>query len=165
MTTDTRPWLKHYPEGVPANIDPNEYPTLVDYIKTKCNEFKKRPAFSCMGKVITYGEVDKLSDQFGAYLLSRGLEPGDRVAIMMPNLLQYPIALFGCLKAGMIIVNTNPLYTPREMEHQFNDSGASAIVVLANMASKVEEVLPKTKIKHVIVTQMGDLHDSIYRRR
>ena len=157
MTVDSRPWLKHYSDGVPANIDPNEYPTLVDYIRTKCQEFKKRKAFSCMGKELTYGEVDKLSDQFGAYLLSRGLEVGDRVAIMMPNLLQYPIALFGCLKAGMIIVNTNPLYTPREMEHQFTDSQVKAVIIAENFASNLESMLSKTQIKTIITTSIGEL--------
>ena len=157
MTIESRPWLKHYSEGVPANIDPNEYPTLVDYIKTKCQEFKKRKAFSCMGKELTYGEVDVLSDHFGAYLLSRGLEAGDRVAIMMPNLIQYPIALFGCLKAGMIIVNTNPLYTPREMEHQFTDSQVKGIIIAENFAANLETILGKTQIKTIIKTSIGEL--------
>ena len=110
-----------------------------------------------MGKELTYGEVDKLSDQFGAYLLSRGLEVGDRVAIMMPNLLQYPIALFGCLKAGMIIVNTNPLYTPREMEHQFTDSQVKAVIIAENFASNLESMLSKTQIKTIITTSIGEL--------
>ncbi len=161
MTTESRPWLKHYPEGVPANIDPSEYPTLADYIRTKCTEHKKRKAFSCMGKEMTYGEVDKLSDQFGAYLLSRGLEPGDRVAIMMPNLLQYPIALFGCFKAGIIIVNTNPMYTPREMEHQFTDSQVKGVIIAENFAANLESILGKTQIKTIITTSIGELLGSL----
>ena len=157
MTIESRPWLKHYSEGVPVNIDPTEYATLVDYIRTKCQEYKKRKAFSCMGKELSYGEVDKLSDQFGAYLLSRGLEAGDRVAIMMPNLLQYPIALFGCLKAGMIIVNTNPLYTPREMEHQFTDSQVKCVIIAENFAANLESILSKTQVKTIITTSIGEL--------
>lgn len=154
---DLRPWLKHYPSGVPANINTEEYPTLVDYVKAKCKEYGKRKAFSCMGKEITYAEVDKLSDQFGAYLLSRGLEAGDRIAIMMPNLLQYPIAMFGCLKAGLIVVNTNPLYTPREMEHQFTDSQVKGVIIAENFAANLEKVLPKTQIKTIITTSIGEL--------
>ncbi len=157
MTNDSRPWLKHYPQGVPANIDPDQYPTLVNYITSKCNEYKKRKAFSCMGKSLTYGEVDKLSDDFGAYLLSRGLEVGDRIAIMMPNLLQYPIALFGCLKAGLIIVNTNPLYTKREMEHQFTDSQVKGVIIAENFAANLEGILSKTQIKTIITTSIGEL--------
>ncbi len=153
----TRTWLKNYPTGVPANIDVDKYPTLVDYITKKCTEFAKRPAFSCMGKTMTYKEVNTLSDQFGAYLNSRGLLPGDRVAIMMPNLLQYPIALFGCLKAGLTIVNTNPLYTPREMEHQFVDSEVKGIVIAENFAANLEKVLSETSISTIITTSIGEL--------
>lgn len=156
MSSD-RPWLQIYPSGVPANIDPDKYNTVVDYIKETTKKFGKRPAFSCMGKELTFKEFDDLSTRFGAYLQSRGLEPGDKVVIMMPNLLQYPIALFGILKAGLILVNTNPLYTPREMEHQFNDSGAKGIVILENFASKLESILDKTKIKTIIVTSIGEM--------
>jgi long-chain acyl-CoA synthetase len=155
--TEFRPWLKNYPHGVPANINPEEYPTLMDMLKESFVKYADQTAYSCMGKSMTYAQVDHYSDQFGAYLLSRGLEPGDKVAIMMPNLLQYPIALFGCLKAGLIVVNTNPLYTPREMEHQFKDSGAKAVVILENFAANLEKVLPHTQIKTVILTSIGEL--------
>ena len=154
---ENRPWLKHYPAGVPVNINPDEFPTVVDYIREKCKTYAKSKAFSCMGKELTYAEIDKLSDQFGAYMLSRGLEAGDRVALMMPNLLQYPIALFGCLKAGLVIVNTNPLYTPREMEHQFTDSQVKGIVIAENFAANLEKILPKTQIKLIITTTIGEL--------
>lgn len=149
--------MKHYPSGVPANINTDEYPTLVDYIRAMCQKYAKRKAFSCMGKELTYGQVDKMSDQMGAYLLSRGLEPGDRVAIMMPNILQYPIAMFGCIKAGLIVVNTNPLYTPREMEHQFTDSQVKGIIIAENFAANLEKILPKTLIKMIITTSIGEL--------
>ncbi len=161
MNNESRPWLKHYPSGVAANIDPDGYANLVEYIREKCQEYKKRKAFSCMGKELTYGEVDKLSDQFGAYLLSRGLEAGDRVAIMMPNTLQYPITLFGCLKAGLVIVNTNPLYTPREMEHQFTDSQVKGIIIAENFAANLEKIINKTQIKTIITTSIGELLGSI----
>lgn len=161
MNTESRPWLKHYPSGVAANIDADGYSTLVEYISEKFKEYKKRKAFSCMGKELTYGEIDKLSDQFGAYLLSRGLEAGDRVAIMMPNTLQYPIALFGCLKAGLVIVNTNPLYTPREMEHQFTDSQVKGIIIAENFAANLEKVIGKTQIKTVITTSIGEMLGAI----
>ena len=115
---DEKPWLSLYPKGVPANIDADSYPTLTAMLDETFKKFKNRPAFSCMGKTLSFAEVDQLSTQFGAYLHSRGLQPGDRIALMMPNLAQYPIALFGALRAGLVIVNTNPLYTPREMLHQ-----------------------------------------------
>ncbi len=155
--TDTRPWLKNYPSGVPANVDIEKFESLVDYITKTCEQYAKRPAFACMGKSLTYKEVDVLSNQFGAYLTSRGLEPGDKVALMMPNLLQYPIALFGCLKAGITIVNTNPLYTPREMEHQFVDSDVKGIVIAENFAANLEKILPSTSIKTIITTSIGEM--------
>ena len=114
MSSD-RPWLKNYPSGVPANINPDAYPTLVSMFDETFSKYGKLPAFTCMGKSMSFEELDKKSTQFGAYLQSRGLEPGDKIALMMPNMLQYPIALFGALRAGLIVVNTNPLYTPREM--------------------------------------------------
>ncbi|MBT8233004.1 MAG: AMP-binding protein [Saprospiraceae bacterium] len=154
---NSRPWTAVYPSGIPANIDPTVYPTILEYLKDTCEKYKKKPAFSFMGKEITYGELDKKSTDFGAYLQSRGLEPGDKVAIMLPNLLQYPIALFGILKAGLIVVNTNPLYTPREMEHQFSDSGAKAILILENFVSKLEQIIQKTSIKVVISTSIGGM--------
>jgi len=156
MSTE-RPWLSIYPGGIPANIDPDAYTSVVDFVSQKSQEHKKKPAFSLMGTELTYGEVDKLSTQFGAYLQSRGLERGDKFAIMMPNLLQYPIALIGALKAGLIVVNTNPLYTPREMEHQFTDSEVKGIVIAENFASNLEKILDKTSIKVIITTTIGEM--------
>ena len=154
---EQRPWSNFYPKGVAANIDENSYPTIVDYVKDRCTTFKKRPAFACMGTELTYGQIDKLSDQFGAYLQYRGLETGDKVALMMPNCLQYPVALFGCLKAGLIVVNTNPLYTPREMEHQFTDSHVKAVVIAENFCANLEKVLDKTSISTIITTTIGEM--------
>ena len=156
MNSD-RPWLKNYPSGVPANIDSEKYESVVEYIKSTCEKFANNPAFSSMGVELTYKQVDKLSTNFGAYLLSRGLEPGDKIAIMLPNLLQYPIALFGALKAGLIVVNTNPLYTPREMKHQFNDSGCKAIVILENFGANLEKILPDTELKVIITASIGGM--------
>lgn len=155
--SDDRPWLKNYPSGVPANINPAEYSCLIEMFEETFEKYRKLPAFTCMGKSITFDQLDKMSKQFGAYLLSRGLEPGDKVALMMPNLLQYPIALFGALRAGLVIVNTNPLYTPREMKHQFSDSGAKAIVIAENFAANLEKIIHDTSIKTVIVTSIGEL--------
>ncbi len=154
---EERPWLKLFPSGVPANIDADSYPTVMSLVSEAFTKYKSLPAYTCMGKDITFGQVDKLSTQFGAYLLSRGLEPGDKVALMMPNLLQYPIALFGVLKAGLVVVNTNPLYTPREMKHQFVDSEAKAIVIAENFAANLESILPDTQIKTVIITSIGEM--------
>lgn len=155
--SDDRPWLKNYPSGVPANINPNEYQNLVEMFEETFEKYRKLPAFQCMGKSITFDQLDKMSTQFGAYLLSRGLEPGDKIALMMPNLLQYPIALFGALRAGLVIVNTNPLYTPREMKHQFSDSGAKAIVIAENFAANLEKIIHDTPIKTVILTSIGEM--------
>lgn len=155
--SDDRPWLKNYPSGVPANINPNEYQNLVEMFEETFEKYRKLPAFQCMGKSITFDQLDNMSKQFGAYLLSRGLEPGDKIALMMPNLLQYPIALFGALRAGLVIVNTNPLYTPREMKHQFSDSGAKAIVIAENFAANLEKIIHDTPIKTVIVTSIGEM--------
>ncbi|MFK7775381.1 MAG: AMP-binding protein [Saprospiraceae bacterium] len=155
--SEDRPWLKNYPSGVPANINPEEYQNLVEMFEETFEKYRKLPAFTCMGKSITFDQLDKMSKQFGSYLLSRGLEPGDKVALMMPNLLQYPIALFGALRAGLVIVNTNPLYTPREMKHQFSDSGAKAIVIAENFAGNLEKIIHDTSIKTVIVTSIGEL--------
>ena len=152
-----RPWAGHYAKGVPANIDDSGLTTVVDYITGLCGKYKSKKAFSSMGKEITYKQLDTMSSHFGAYLHSRGLEPGDKIAIMLPNLLQYPIALIGALKAGLIVVNTNPLYTPREMEHQFNDSEVKSIVILENFAHNLEKILPKTAIKTIIVTSIGEM--------
>lgn len=154
---DQRPWLKNYPSGIPANIDHTKYETLVDFLSECFQKYESLNAFECMGKRLTYREVDKLSTQFGAYLHSRGLQPGDKIALMMPNMLQYPIAVFGALKAGLIIVNTNPLYTPREMLFQFEDSGVKGIVILENFAANLESVLPKTNIDTVIISSIGEM--------
>lgn len=156
--TQTRPWLKHYPPGVPHDINPDAYSSLAALIDEGFQQFSTSPAYACMGKEITFGELDKLSQQFASFLQNDlKLQQGDRVAIQMPNLLQYPIAMFGALRAGMTVVNTNPLYTPREMQHQFKDSGAKAIVILANFAGNLEKILPQTDIEHVVVTEIGDM--------
>lgn len=152
-----RPWVKNYPPGIPANIDTTQYKSLVDFLNDCFQRYKSLNAFECMGKKLTYAEVDSLSTQFGAYLHSRGMNPGEKIAIMMPNLLQYPIAVFGALKAGLIIVNTNPLYTPREMLFQFEDSQVKGIVILDNFCSNLESIIGKTHINTVIVTSIGEL--------
>jgi long-chain acyl-CoA synthetase len=151
-------WLQHYQEGVRAEINPNEYQTIVEVFEQSCKKFASNPAFTCMGKTITFAELDDLSARFAAYLQQKtDLKPGDRIAIQMPNVLQYPVALFGAMRAGLIIVNTNPLYTPREMEHQFIDSGARAIVILANFAYNLQTILPSTKIQYIFTTEIGDM--------
>ncbi|MDW3193166.1 MAG: AMP-binding protein [Cytophagales bacterium] len=153
-----RPWLENYPDGVPHEINPDEFPSLAALLTDSFKKFASKPAFENLGKGITFQELDKLSDDFAAYLTKvAGLKKGDKVAIQMPNLLQYPVVMFGALKAGMTVVNTNPLYTPSEMKHQFNDSGAKVAVVLANFACNLEEILSETKIEKVIVTKMGDM--------
>lgn len=152
------PWLKSYPEGVPPEIKLYEYASVIELFEKSCEKYRDRVAFENMGKRLTYGEVDRLSRDFAAYLQQGlGMKQGERIAIQMPNLLQFPIAFFGALRAGLIVVNTNPLYTPREMEHQFRDSGATAIVIVANFASNLEKIISKTDIKHVIITQLGDM--------
>ena len=157
ITQDTYPWLKSYPEGVPYEINPDAYPSLINLMEEAFKKYADQPAFANMGKELTFADIDRLSREFAAYLQSIGLEKGDRVAIQMPNLLQYPVAMYGIVRAGMVVVNTNPLYTPREMKHQFTDSGAKAIVILSNFASNLEKIIAETNIKHVIVTQIGDL--------
>lgn len=152
-----KPWLRLYPGGVPANIDTEAYPRLIDMLDECLKKYRDLPAFIFMGKTLTFGELDALSNEFGAYLHSRGLEPGDRIALMMPNMLQYPIALFGALRAGLIVVNTNPLYTPREMRHQFADSGAKAIVIAENFAANLGQIIGETQIRTVIVTSIGEM--------
>jgi long-chain acyl-CoA synthetase len=149
-------WLKHYPKGVPAEIDVNEYGSVRDVFEESVARFASRPAFNCMGKTITFAELDTLSRAFGAWLQANGCTKGTRIALMMPNILQYPICLFGVLRAGCTAVNVNPLYTARELEHQLKDSGAEVIVVVENFAHTVQEVLGKTKVKHVIVTSIGE---------
>ena len=156
-TTNTHPWTKFYPKGVPTEINPDAYPSLAALIEDGCRRFADRPAYACMGKLLTYREIDEQSAQFASFLQhDLGLKPGDRVVIQMPNLLQYPIAMFGILRAGLTVVNTNPLYTPREMLHQFKDSGAKAIVIMANFAANLEKIIDQTDIKHVIITEVGD---------
>ncbi len=155
--SEQRPWLKNYPKGIPANIDEHAYPNLVALIEETFQKYAKQPAFSCMGKELTFEKIDKMSRDFGAYLYSRGLKPGDKIALMMPNMLQYPIALFGALRAGITVVNTNPLYTPREMHHQFTDSGTKAIVICENFAANLEKIINDTNIETVIVTSIGEL--------
>ncbi len=150
-------WLKHYPKGVPHEINPDRYTSLLELMDEAFRKFADLPAYANMGKHLTFRELDVLSRQFGAYLQSLGLQKGDRIAIQMPNLLQYPVAMFGAFRAGLVVVNTNPLYTPREMEHQFRDAGAKAIVILANFAHNLQKVLPNTGIKHVVVTEIGDM--------
>jgi long-chain acyl-CoA synthetase len=153
-----RPWLQSYPEGVPAEIDPDEYGSIAAVFAASVNKYAGHPAYRNFGKTMTYAEVDAASAQFAAYLLGElQLKKGDRVAIMMPNCLQYPIAIFGVLRAGLTVVNVNPLYTARELKHQLVDSGAAAIVVVDNFGRTVQEVLAETPLKQVISTGLGDL--------
>ena len=154
----SRPWLAHYPKGVPAEIDLEQYRNIVSVLEDSCDRYRSKPAFENMGKTISYDELDRLSYQFACHLLlDLKLKKGDRVALMMPNLLQYPVAIFGVLRAGLTVVNTNPLYTPRELKHQLNDSGAVAIVVVENFANVVQEVVKDTQVKHVFTTGVGDM--------
>ncbi|WP_116896563.1 long-chain fatty acid--CoA ligase [Pseudomonas syringae] len=151
-------WKDKYPSGIPADINPDEYPNVQAVLKQSCQRFADKPAFSNLGKTITYGELYELSGAFAAWIQQHtDLQPGDRIAVQLPNVLQYPIAVFGAIRAGLIVVNTNPLYTAREMEHQFNDSGAKALVCLANMAHLAEKVVPRTQIRQVIVTEVADM--------
>jgi long-chain acyl-CoA synthetase len=153
-----RNWLKQYPPGVPADIDPDHYVSLRDIFEEACAAHRHSPAFTNMGATLSYAQLDELSRAFAAWLQKKsGLQAGDRVALMMPNILQYPIALFGVLRAGMVVVNTNPLYTARELEHQLRDSGAKAIVIVENFVHVLQEVLPHTDLKKVLVTGIGDL--------
>ncbi len=151
------PWLKNYPEDVPHQINPDVYASLTALMEDSFQKYATRQAYACMGKAITFGELDVLTRQFAAFLQSLGLQQGDRIGMQMPNVLQYPIAMYGALRAGLIVVNTNPLYTPREMEHQYKDSGVKAIVILSNFAHNLEKIIANTQIKHVIVTSFGDM--------
>ncbi|MBA1262762.1 long-chain-fatty-acid--CoA ligase FadD1 [Stutzerimonas stutzeri] len=151
-------WKDKYPVGVESEINSGEYQNIQAVLKQSCERFADKPAFSNLGMTLTYGELYRLSGEFAAYLQQHtDLQPGDRIAVQLPNLLQYPVVVFGAMRAGLIVVNTNPLYTAREMEHQFNDSGAKALLCLANMAHLAESVLPKTGIRHVIITEVGDM--------
>jgi len=157
ISKETYPWLKFYTPGVPYEIDPDAYSSLIELLETGFRLYRDRPAYANMGKELSFGKLEELSRHFAAYLQSLGLKKGDRIAIQMPNLLQYPVAMFGALRAGLVVVNTNPLYTPREMQHQFKDSGVKAIVILANFASHLEKIVADTEIRHVIISQIGDL--------
>ncbi|MBT2325949.1 long-chain-fatty-acid--CoA ligase [Variovorax paradoxus] len=151
-----RPWLGSYPQGVPADIDASRYASLVALMEESFSKYADRIAYSFMGKDLSYGEVDKQSRSFAAYLQGLGLAKGDRVAVMMPNCLQYPIAVAGILRAGLILVNVNPLYTPRELEHQLKDSGSKAIVIMENFGNTLQQCIASTPVKHVVLSGMGD---------
>jgi long-chain acyl-CoA synthetase len=150
-------WLKSYPPGMQTEVDTSQYRSLVQLLEESFQKYASRNAYVCMDKFLTYAEVDAYSKRLGAWLQSRGLKPGARVAIMMPNVLQYPIAIAAILRAGYTVVNVNPLYTPRELEHQLNDSGAEAILILENFATTLEQVLSKTQVKHIVVASMGEM--------
>ncbi len=152
-----KPWLKSYSKVVPAEIGTLPYSSIGDFLVGACKQFSGQPAFVCMGKSISYAELERQSAAFGAYLQSKGLQQGARVALMMPNVLQYPVAMMAVLRAGYVVVNINPLYTPRELEHQLKDSGAQAIVILENFASTLDAVIARTDVKHVVVAAMGDM--------
>ncbi|WP_334179421.1 long-chain fatty acid--CoA ligase [Pseudoxanthomonas sp.] len=153
-----RPWFKSYPQGVPHEIDLEQYRSIVSVFDEAIGKYRDRPAFRNFGKTLTYGEIDKLSRQFAAYLLGElKLKKGDRVAIMMPNCLQYPIAIFGVLRAGLTVVNVNPMYTPRELKHQLVDSGASVLLVVDNFGKTAQEALTGTQVKQVVTTALGDM--------
>ncbi|KLN57100.1 long-chain-fatty-acid--CoA ligase [Variovorax paradoxus] len=151
-----RPWLSSYPQGVPADIDASQYSSLVGLMEESFTKYADRTAYSFMGKDVSYAETDKLSKAFGAYLQGLGLAKGDRVAVMMPNCPQYPIAVSAILRAGLILVNVNPLYTPRELEHQLKDSGAKAIVIMENFGTTLQQCIAATPIKHIVLAAMGD---------
>ena len=152
------PWFKNYPSGTPHEIGSLEYQSLIELFEKSSLKHGEKVAFENMGVQLTFAEVDRHATNFAAYLQNElGLKKGERIAIQMPNLLQFPIAFIGSLKAGLIVVNTNPLYTPREMEHQFKDAGVSAIVIVANFAYNLQTILDKVSAKHIIVTQMGDM--------
>ncbi len=152
-----KPWLSQYPAGVPHEIDPSTYASLVDIFEESFGKFGDREAFSCMGEPLTYAQLDTYSKQIAAYLQSLGIERGSRIAVMMPNILQNPISIAGILRAGYVVVNVNPLYTPRELEHQLKDSGAQAILILENFAHVLQAVIDKVQVKHVVVTSMGEM--------
>ena len=151
-------WLQHYPPGVPADINPAAFPSLLHMVEDCIDRHRDRPAFTCMGRTLTYGGLDELATRFAAYLQCvAGLRAGDRLAIMLPNVLQYPVAILGALRAGLTVVNTNPMYTPRELQHQLHDSGARAILILENFAHTLEEVRDAAELETIIVTGAGDL--------
>ena len=151
-----RIWLKSYPPGVPADIDPTQYRSLVQLMEQAFRDYAGRTAYSFMGKDVSFAETDAQSRQLGAYLQNLGLQRGDRVALMMPNVPQYPVAVAAVLRAGFVVVNVNPLYTPRELEHQLKDSGAKAIVIIENFAATLQACIANTAVKHVVLCAMGD---------
>ncbi len=157
MNAIARPWLSHYPDAVPTEIDVARLPTLNSLLESSFRQYAGKPAFTSFGKTLTYAEIEQKARAVGGWLQAQGLKKGDRVAIMMPNVMAYPASLFGVLLAGLTVVNVNPLYTARELVHQLNDSGAEAIIVLENFAHVVQEALPQTKVKKVIVARAGDL--------
>lgn len=153
-----KPWLSRYPSDVPETINPDMYPSLVEMFEQSVHKYADQPAFMNMGSVMTFRKLEERSRAFAAYLQNElKLKKGDRVALMMPNLLQYPVALFGVLRAGMIAVNVNPLYTPRELEHQLNDADAKAIVIVSNFANTLEQIVDNTPVKHVVLTSLGQM--------
>src|SRR5688572_24837737 len=152
-----RPWLSSYSPGVPADIDPSQYASLVQLMEEAFQKYAGRPAYSFMGKDTTYAQTDSQSKALAAYLQSLGLAKGDRVAIMMPNVPQYPVAVAAILRAGMVVVNVNPLYTPRELEHQLKDSGSKAIVIIENFANTLQQCIAATPVQHVVLAAMGDM--------
>jgi long-chain acyl-CoA synthetase len=152
-----KPWLTQYPPNVPAEIDPSRYASLVDLLEEAFQKYATRTAGLCMDKAITFGEIDRYSLALAAWFQRQGLAPGTRIAVMMPNLPQYMVTIAAILRAGCIVVNVNPLYTPRELEHQLNDSGSEAIIVLENFAATLEQVLMRTSVKHVVLASMGDM--------
>jgi len=156
-TAPARVWLDHYPPGVPATIDVGEYTSVRDVFEESCRLYATRPAFTCMGRTLTFADLDVLSARFGAWLQSTGAARGTRVALMMPNIVQYPICLFGALRAGCIVVNVNPLYTARELEDQLADSGAEIIVVVENFARTLQNVVARTRVRRIVVTSIGEL--------
>ncbi|HSX64801.1 MAG TPA: AMP-binding protein, partial [Pseudoxanthomonas sp.] len=150
-------WLASYPDGMAGDIAPLGHPSIGAMVESCCAQFADRPAFTSMGKTLTFKDLEAASGTIAAWLQSRGLEKGDRVAVMMPNILQNPVIIFGILRAGLVVVNVNPLYTPRELEHQLKDAGAKALFVLENFAGTVAQVVSRTAVKHMVVTTMGDM--------
>ena len=152
-----KPWLQHYMDGVPAEVDLDQYHSVVDILAQSCDTYRDRPAFRNFGATLTFGDLDRLSRNFAATLQAKGMKPGDRIALMMPNILQYPVALFGALRAGLVVVNTNPMYTQRELRHQLVDSGARAIVIVENFANVLEAVKDEVPVEFVFTTGVGDM--------
>ena len=155
--TMEKTWLKQYPAGVPAEIDVAQYPSLVALLDESFRRYADAVAYKFMGKSITFRQVDEASVALAAWLQAQGFVKGDRIAVMLPNVPQYPVAIAGILRAGLVVVNVNPLYTPRELEHQLKDSGAEAIVILENFATTLEKVLPSVPVKHIVVASLGDM--------